>query len=66
MVFTLMLKVDFHIFSNYNVRDVLLSGGDPLLLSDNKLKYILKQLSELEHIEFIRIGSRIPVFFLNV
>ncbi len=51
-----------YIRNNYNVRDVLLSGGDPLLLSDNKLKYILNQLSELEHIEFIRIGSRIPVF----
>lgn len=44
------------------VRDVLLSGGDPLLLSDNKLDYILGKLREIKHIEFIRIGSRIPVF----
>ena len=51
-----------YIRNNHNVRDVLISGGDPLLLSDNKLSYILKELSELEHIEFIRIGSRIPVF----
>lgn len=51
-----------YIRKNHRVRDVLLSGGDPLLLSDNKLSYILEQLSELEHVEFIRIGSRVPVF----
>lgn len=44
------------------VRDVLLSGGDPLLFSDDKLEGILKRLRELEHIEFIRIGSRVPIF----
>ena len=44
------------------VRDVLLSGGDPLLLSNNKLDKLLMQLREIKHIEFIRIGSRVPVF----
>ncbi len=44
------------------VRDVLLSGGDPLLLSDKKLESILQRLRAIEHIEFIRIGSRIPIF----
>lgn len=44
------------------IRDVLLSGGDPLLLSDSKLDYLLGKLREIEHIEFIRIGTRIPVF----
>jgi lysine 2,3-aminomutase len=44
------------------VRDVLLSGGDPLLLSDAKLEGILKRLRSIEHIEFVRIGSRIPIF----
>lgn len=44
------------------VRDVLLSGGDPLLLSDAKLRYLLTRLREIPHVEFIRIGSRIPVF----
>ena len=44
------------------VRDVLLSGGDPLLLSDAKLESILKRLRSIEHIEFVRIGSRIPIF----
>lgn len=44
------------------VRDVLLSGGDPLLFSDGKLEKILKRLRSIEHIEFLRIGSRIPIF----
>ncbi len=44
------------------VRDVLLSGGDPLLLSDKKLDYLLGRLRQIEHVEFVRIGSRIPVF----
>ena len=44
------------------VRDVLLSGGDPLLLSDSKLEKIISRLSAIPHIQFIRIGSRIPIF----
>jgi lysine 2,3-aminomutase len=44
------------------VRDVLLSGGDPLLLSDEKLDYLLGQLRAIRHVEFLRIGSRIPIF----
>jgi lysine 2,3-aminomutase len=44
------------------IRDVLLSGGDPLLLSDDKLAYLLGRLREIPHVEFLRIGSRIPVF----
>lgn len=44
------------------VRDVLLSGGDPLLFSDDKLEGILRRLRAIEHIEFIRIGSRVPIF----
>jgi len=44
------------------VRDVLLSGGDPLLLSDRKIDYLLGRLRAIEHVEFIRIGSRIPIF----
>ena len=43
------------------VRDVLLSGGDPLMLSDQKLDYILTKLGEIEHVEVIRIGTRMPV-----
>ncbi len=44
------------------IRDVLLSGGDPLLLSDRKLDHLLGELRRIPHVEFIRIGSRIPVF----
>ena len=43
------------------VRDVLLSGGDALLMSDERLEYILSSLREIEHVEIIRIGSRTPV-----
>ena len=43
------------------VRDVLLSGGDPFLLSDEKLDWILSELSDIEHVEVIRIGTRTPV-----
>ncbi len=44
------------------VRDVLLSGGDPLLFSDAKLDALLTRLRAIKHIEFIRIGSRVPIF----
>ncbi|MDA7615835.1 KamA family radical SAM protein [Akkermansiaceae bacterium] len=44
------------------VRDVLLSGGDPLLFSDAKLEKLLTKLHAIPHIQFIRIGSRIPIF----
>ena len=44
------------------VRDVLLSGGDPLVLAPKILKEILTRLREIPHIEIIRIGSRVPVF----
>lgn len=44
------------------VRDVLLSGGDPLLFSDAKLEAILSRLRAIPHIEFLRIGSRVPIF----
>lgn len=43
------------------VHDVLLSGGDPLMLSDQKLDYILTKLGEIEHVEVVRIGTRMPV-----
>ncbi len=43
------------------IRDVLLSGGDALLISDKKLEEILIRLKEIPHVEIIRIGSRTPV-----
>ncbi|HEY1088018.1 MAG TPA: KamA family radical SAM protein [Archangium sp.] len=43
------------------VRDVLISGGDPLLLSDERLEQILAPLRAIPHVEMIRIGTRMPV-----
>jgi len=43
------------------VRDVILSGGDPLTLSDEKLDSIISRIYEIEHVDIIRIGSRTPV-----
>jgi lysine 2,3-aminomutase len=44
-----------------SVRDVLISGGDPLSLDDERLEYILRRLRRVPHVEFLRIGSKQPV-----
>lgn len=44
-----------------SVRDVLLSGGDPLLMDDDRLEYIIKNVRKIPHVEIIRIGTRTPV-----
>ncbi len=44
------------------IRDVLLSGGDPLLFSDDKLDALLTKLRAIPHLEFLRIGTRVPIF----
>ena len=61
------LEIDFEAAFRYleahtEIRDVLLSGGDPLLFSDQKLEKILSRLRSIPHIEFLRIGSRVPIF----
>ena len=43
------------------IRDVLITGGDPLLLSDDKLGRLISRLREIPHVEMIRIGSRLPI-----
>ena len=43
------------------VRDVLLSGGDALMVSDERLEYIISKLRQIPHVELVRIGSRTPV-----
>src|SRR5947209_846625 len=43
------------------IRDVLISGGDPLLLATAKLDHIVGRLRAIPHVEIIRIGTRIPV-----
>ena len=42
------------------IRDVLLSGGDPLTLSDSRLDWLLTRLRQIKHVEIIRIGTKIP------
>jgi lysine 2,3-aminomutase len=42
------------------VRDVLLSGGDPFMLDDERIEWILRKIKEIPHVEVIRIGTRIP------
>lgn len=50
-----------YIANTPSVRDVLLSGGDALLVSDERLEYIISKLRAIPHVEIIRIGSRVPV-----
>ncbi|MDT8435040.1 MAG: lysine 2,3-aminomutase [Anaerosomatales bacterium] len=49
-----------YIRSTPAVRDVLLSGGDPLMLSDARLDEILSELDAIEHVEVVRLGTRMP------
>lgn len=56
-----MLEPAFHYIENHpEIRDVLLSGGDPLTLGDNYLEYILTRLRTIPHVEIIRIGTKVP------
>ena len=50
-----------YIATHKEVRDVLVSGGDPLTLTDETLDYILSNIRRIEHVEIIRIGTRVPV-----
>lgn len=49
-----------YIRSNKKIRDVLLSGGDPLLLPDAEIYHILNEIRSIHHVEIIRIGTRVP------
>ncbi len=49
-----------YIASNSNIRDVLLSGGDPLTLSDDRLEWLLSRLRDIPHVELLRIGTKVP------
>lgn len=49
-----------YIAAHPEVRDVLLSGGDPLLLSDDRLDWLLAQLRAIPHVEVLRIGTKVP------
>jgi lysine 2,3-aminomutase len=49
-----------YIKEHTEIRDVILSGGDPLTLSDEKIEWLLKQLQQIKHIEIVRIGTKVP------
>jgi lysine 2,3-aminomutase len=50
-----------YIESHTEIRDVLMSGGDPLSIADEKLDYLLTRLRRMKHVEFLRFGSKIPM-----
>lgn len=54
-------KAIAYIEGNHSVRDVLLSGGDPLTLPDENLEWLLSSLRRIPHVEFLRIGTKVPV-----
>jgi len=57
-----MLEPAFQYIAKHpEIRDVLLSGGDPLTLGDSYLEYILSRLRAIPHVEIIRIGTKVPV-----
>ena len=50
-----------YIATHPEIRDVLISGGDPLTLSDERLDYLLGRLRAIRHVEFVRLGTKVPV-----
>ncbi|ETI90980.1 MAG: Lysine-2,3-aminomutase [Clostridium butyricum DORA_1] len=56
-----LLEAIKYIKNHKEVRDVLISGGDALCVSDEKLELVLKKLRDIDHVEIIRIGTRVPV-----
>ena len=55
-------KIKNFLTRNTSHHERSISGGDPLILSDDKIEYILNRLSSIPHVEFVRIGSRVPIF----
>lgn len=50
-----------YIKDHKEIRDVLISGGDPLTMSDEHIEYLLSEIRSIEHVEFLRIGTKVPV-----
>ena len=62
----LKLRFDFEegidwIREHEEIRDVLITGGDPFILSDQKIEYLIRRLREISHLEMIRFGTRTPI-----
>lgn len=51
----------FYIGFNKNINEVLVTGGDALMISNDRLKYVLEELSKIDHLRVIRIATRVPV-----
>jgi lysine 2,3-aminomutase len=49
-----------YIAAHPEIRDVLISGGDPLTMGDDRLEWLLRSLRNIPHVEFVRIGSKVP------
>lgn len=49
-----------YLADHQEIRDVIISGGDPLTLSDERIEYLLNRLSQIKHIEMVRIGTKVP------
>lgn len=56
-----LLRALEYIRENVEIRDVLITGGDALLVSNEKIEWILSELRKIKHIEIIRLGTRAPV-----
>lgn len=50
-----------YIAKNDHIHDVLISGGDPLILSDERLEWLISRLAVIPHLDFIRLGSKVPI-----
>lgn len=54
-------RMAYYVSRHKNIKDVIISGGDPLLYSTDRLEYIVKKFRDIKHVEIIRIGTRAPV-----
>jgi len=54
-------RMAYYVSGRKQIKDVVISGGDPLLYSTDRLEYIIKKFRDIEHVEIIRIGTRVPV-----
>ena len=57
-----MNRVVSYVAQHTEVRDVLISGGDPFIMSDRHIEYLLSRFRALPHVEILRLGTRVPVF----
>jgi len=54
-------RMAYYVSRQKRIKDVIISGGDPLLYSTDRLEYIIKKFRDIKHVQIIRIGTRVPV-----